>query len=37
VPVERVLLRTEVVQGEERVSAQVQRERIVVDEHPAPR
>jgi stress response protein YsnF len=37
VPVERVRLRTEVVQGEERVSAQVQRERIVVDEHPAPR
>ena len=37
VPAERVRLRTEVVQGEERVSSQVQRERIVVDEHPAPR
>jgi stress response protein YsnF len=34
VPTERVRLRTEVVQGQERVSAQVQRERITVDEHP---
>jgi stress response protein YsnF len=34
VPTERVRLRTEVVQGQEQVSAQVQRERITVDEHP---
>jgi stress response protein YsnF len=34
VPVERVRLRTEVVQGQERVSGQVQRERIAVDETP---
>ena len=37
VPAERVRLRTEVVQGHEQVSAQVQRERITVDEHAAPR
>jgi stress response protein YsnF len=36
VPVERVRLRTEVVQGQERVSGQVQRERITVDQQPAP-
>lgn len=35
VPTERVRLRTEVVQGQEQVSAQVRRERIAVDEHPA--
>jgi stress response protein YsnF len=34
VPTERVRLRTEVVQGTERVSARVQRERITVDEQP---
>lgn len=32
VPAERVRLSTEVVEGEERVSRQVQRERIVLDE-----
>ncbi len=32
VPVERVRLRTEVVQGEERITDQVQREQIVVDQ-----
>ena len=32
VPVERVRLRTEVVQGQERITEQVQREQIVVDE-----
>jgi stress response protein YsnF len=37
VPVERVRLRTEVVQGQERVSGQVQRERIAVDETPVAR
>jgi stress response protein YsnF len=37
VPTERVRLRTEVVQGEERVSDQVQRERIAVEQSPAPR
>jgi uncharacterized protein (TIGR02271 family) len=37
VPVERVRLRTEVVHGEETVSAAVQRERIAVDEHAPPR
>jgi hypothetical protein len=37
VPVERVRLRTEVVQGQETVSGQVQREQIVVDETPSPR
>ena len=37
VPVERVRLRTEIVQGQETVSGQVQREQIVVDESPSPR
>jgi stress response protein YsnF len=37
VPVERVRLRTEVVQGTETVTDQVQREQIAVDEHAAPR
>jgi stress response protein YsnF len=37
VPTERVRLRTELVQGQETVTGQVQREEIVVDEHPAPR
>jgi stress response protein YsnF len=37
VPVERVRLRTEVVQGTETVTEQVQREQIAVDEHAAPR
>ncbi|MFP5372776.1 MAG: DUF2382 domain-containing protein, partial [Actinomycetes bacterium] len=37
VPVERVRLRTETVQGQETVSGQVQREQIVVDESSAPR
>jgi stress response protein YsnF len=36
VPTERVRLRTELVQGQETVTEQVQREQIVVDEHPAP-
>jgi uncharacterized protein (TIGR02271 family) len=36
VPAERVRLRTEAVAGRERVSAQVQRERIVVEGPPAP-
>ena len=36
VPTERVRLRTEVVQGQETVSGQVQREQIVVDETSAP-
>lgn len=35
VPAERVRLRTEVVQGEERVTGQVQRERIAVDRNSA--
>src|SRR6476661_2041708 len=35
VPVERVRLRVEVVEGQEQVTQQVQRERIVVDETPA--
>ena len=35
VPVERVRLRTETVEGQERVTEQVQREQIVVDETPA--
>ena len=35
VPVERVRLRTELVQGQETVSGQVQREQIVVDETPS--
>jgi len=34
VPVERVRLRTELVQGQETVTEQVQREQIVVDETP---
>ena len=37
VPVERVRLRTEVVQGQETVTQQVQREQIAVDETPSPR
>ena len=37
VPTERVRLRTEPVQGQETVTEQVQREQIVVDEHPGPR
>ncbi|MEX5720579.1 PRC and DUF2382 domain-containing protein [Geodermatophilus maliterrae] len=36
VPVERVRLRTELVQGQEQISEQVQREQIVVDQTPAP-
>jgi stress response protein YsnF len=36
VPTERVRLRTEVVQGTEQVSGQVQRERVVVDEQGVP-
>ena len=36
VPVERVRLRVETVEGQEQVSGQVQRERIVVEETPAP-
>ena len=36
VPVERVRLRTEVVQGQETVTEQVEREQIVVDEQPVP-
>lgn len=36
VPVERVRLRTEVVAGQESVTETVQRERVTVDEHPAP-
>jgi stress response protein YsnF len=36
VPVERVRLRTELVQGQETVTGQVQREQIVVDETPSP-
>ena len=35
VPVERVRLRTELVQGQERVSGQVQREQVVLDEDAA--
>ncbi len=35
VPVERVRLRTEVVEGQERITEQVQREQIAVDESPA--
>ncbi|MBM7806647.1 stress response protein YsnF [Geodermatophilus bullaregiensis] len=35
VPVERVRLRTDLVQGQEQVSEQVQREQIVVDQTPA--
>jgi hypothetical protein len=37
VPAERVRLRTEVVQGQERVGARLQRERIAVDNDPAVR
>jgi stress response protein YsnF len=37
VPVERVRLRTELVQGVETVTGQVEREQIVVDEDTAPR
>jgi stress response protein YsnF len=37
VPLERVRLRTEVVQGVETVTEQVQREQIAVDQHAAPR
>jgi stress response protein YsnF len=37
VPVERVRLRTETVEGQERVTEQVQREQIVVDETTSPR
>jgi stress response protein YsnF len=36
VPVERVRLRTETVRGQERVTEQVQREQIVVDQTPSP-
>ena len=36
VPRERVRLRTELVQGQETVTQQVQREEIVVDQTPAP-
>jgi stress response protein YsnF len=36
VPVERVRLRVDVVEGQETVSGQVQREQIVVDESPSP-
>ena len=37
VPTERVRVRTEVVEGRETVSGQVQREQIVVDQTPSPR
>ena len=37
VPTERVRLRTEVVQGQETITEQVQREQIVVDQDLAPR
>jgi stress response protein YsnF len=37
VPVERVRLRTEVVQGQETITEQVQREQIAVDQHAVPR
>jgi stress response protein YsnF len=36
VPTERVRLRTEVVEGTEQVTEQLQREQVVVDEQPAP-
>jgi stress response protein YsnF len=36
VPVERVRLRVDLVEGQETVSGQVQREQIVVDESPSP-
>jgi uncharacterized protein (TIGR02271 family) len=35
VPIERVRLRTELVEGQERVTEQVQREQVVVDETPS--
>ena len=35
VPVERVRLRTELVEGQETVNEQVQREQVVVDETPS--
>ena len=37
VPVERVRLRVETVEGQEQVTERVQREQIVVDESPSPR
>jgi uncharacterized protein (TIGR02271 family) len=37
VPVERVRLRIDVVEGQETVTEQVQREQIAVDEHASPR
>ena len=37
VPVERVRLRVDTVEGQETVSGQVQREQIVVDQHASPR
>jgi stress response protein YsnF len=37
VPIERVRVRTEVVEGQETVSGQVQREQIVADQTPSPR
>jgi stress response protein YsnF len=37
VPVERVRLRTELVEGQERVTEQVQREQVAVDETPTQR
>jgi stress response protein YsnF len=37
VPVERVRLRTVVVEGQETITEQVQREQIVVDQHASPR
>jgi Domain of unknown function (DUF2382) len=36
VPVERVRLRTELVEGQETVTGQVQREQIVVDQDTVP-
>jgi hypothetical protein len=36
VPVERVRLRVDLVEGQETVTEQVQREQIVVDETPSP-
>ncbi|UOY00512.1 PRC and DUF2382 domain-containing protein [Blastococcus sp. PRF04-17] len=37
VPVERVRLRTEIVEGQETITEQVQREEIAVDQHASPR
>jgi hypothetical protein len=37
VPVERVRLRTETVEGQETVTEQLQREQIAVDQHATPR